>query len=134
MFHLQIMPLHMDMIPAAIQVELLHCDEDYGVNLCTFGCAYYLMFLNYSGLRQYDNRDRMLHQLIEVANNPEQNGISLYRSYNIAGHCLLSVGETEQAREMFIRSYRFTLPDLRIHRCNSAQYYLQCLSNNTTHS
>ena len=133
MFDLQIMASHMDMVPAAIQIELLHCDKDLGVFLSPFVCAYYLMFLNYCGLRQYDNRDRKLRQLIDVVNDKEQCGLRRWHSYNIAGYCLLSVGETEQARDMFMRSYLFTLPDLLIHRCNSAQYYLQCLSNNAKH-
>ena len=128
MFDLQIMPSHMDMVPAAIQVELILCDQNVGMELSPFVCAYYLMFLNYCGLRQYGNRDRALRQLIDVANDPEQCGIRRWHSYNIAGHCLLSVGEVEQAREMFMLSYEHTLPQPAFHRHNSAQYYLQCLS------
>ena len=128
MLDLHIMPYHMEMVPAAIQVELKHCDEDHGVFLSPFVCAYYLMFLSYCGLRQYDNRDRVLRQLIDVVNNPEQCGLYRWYSYNIAGHCLLSVGEAEQARDMFMRSYEHTLPQPAFHRHNSAQYYLQCLS------
>ena len=130
MFDLQIMSLHMDMVPAAIQVELIHCDKTQGVSLSPLVCAYYLMFLNYCGLRQYDNMNSALRQLIDVVNNPEQRGLHRWHSYNIAGHCLLSVGETEQAREMFIFSYQFTLQDLQYHRYNSAVYYLQFLLNN----
>ena len=89
MLDLRIKPLHMDMVPSAIQIELTHCDDDKGIYLSPFVCAYYLMFLNYCGLRQYDNRDRALRQLIDVVNNPEQHGICLYHSHNIAGHCLL---------------------------------------------
>ena len=133
-FDLLIMPSHMDMVPAAIQVELTHCDERYGVHLSPSICAYYLMFLNYCGLRQYDNRDRALRQLIDVVNDTEQCGHHRHNSYNIAGHCLLSVGEPEQARDLFIRSYEFTLPYPAYHRHNSAQYYLQCLSNNATNT
>ena len=132
MFDLHIMHSHMEIVPAAIQVELKHCDEDHGVVLSPFVCAFYLMFLNFFGLRQYDSRDRALRQLIDVVNNPEQRGLILYHSYNIAGHCLLSVGETEQARDMFMRSYQFTMLDPRIHRHNSALYYLQCLYRNST--
>ena len=127
MFDLQIMPSHMDIVPAAIQVELLRCDEDQGMRLSPFVCAYYLMFLNYCGLHQYDNRDHALRQLIDVVDNPEQRGHVLWHSYNIAGHCLLSVGATELAHIMFIRSYHLTLPQPAYHRFNSAQYYLQCL-------
>ena len=134
MFDLRILPSDMDMIPVAIQVELIHCDEHYGVLLSPFVCAYFLMFLNYCGLRQYDNRDNALRQLIDAVNNPEQRGAFRWHSYNIAGHCLLSVGEIEQAWDMFMHSYQSTLHDLRVHRLNSVRYYLQCLSNNATHS
>ena len=130
MFDLRIMPSHMDMVPAAIQVELLHCDKFYGMCLSPFVCAYYLMFLDYRGLRQYDNMNRALRQLIDVVNDKARCGLRLHHSYNIVGQCLISVGDTEQAREMFMWSYQFTLPDIRFHRHNSAQYYLQCLSSN----
>ena len=132
MFDLHIMPPHIAMLPVAIQVELKHCDEDYGVLLSPFVCAYYLMFLNYCGLRQNDNRDRALRQLMDVVNDKEQCDLRRWHSYNIAGHCLLSVGQTDQAREMFMGSYQLTLPGPVIHQFNSVQYYLQCLSNTAT--
>ena len=77
MFDLRIMSLDMDMVPAAIQVELIHCDKTIGVLLSPFVCAYYLMFLNYRDLSQYDNRDRALRQLIDVVKEPEQDGLRL---------------------------------------------------------
>ena len=80
------------------------------------------MSLNYCGLRQYDNRDRALRQLIDVVNNPEQRGMFTWKSYNIVGHCLLSVGGPEQARKMFMRSYEFTPSLPPCHRHNSALY------------
>ena len=132
MFDLRITPSHMDTVPAAIQIELVHCYNLYRVHLSPFVCAYYLMFLNYCGLSQYDNRDRALRQLIDVVYYPEQCGHFLHHSYNIAGHCLLSVGETEQARDMFMRSYEQTLSQPVQHRLNSALYYLQFLSQNAT--
>ena len=122
MLDLDIIPSQMDMVPFAIKNELKHCDEEYGMYLSPFVCAYYLMFLNNCGLRQYDNMNRALRQLIDVVNNPQQRGYFLHNAYNIAGHCLLSVGEPEQARDMFIRSYEFTLPYPAFHRHNSAQY------------
>ena len=88
-FDLRIMPSHMDMVPAAIQVELTHYYKETGIFLSPFVCAYYLMFLNYCGLSQYDNRDHALCQLIDVVNNSEQRGIVIWHSYNIAGDCLL---------------------------------------------
>ena len=124
---LHVMPSNMDMVPTAIQVDLKYCDESHGVCLSPFVCAYYRMFLNYCGLRQFDNRARALRRLIDTVNNREQFGTFVWYSYNIAGHCLLSEGETEQARVMFMRSYHHTLPHPAFHRLNSAQYYLQCL-------
>ena len=126
MFDIIITPSDVDMVPAAIQIELTHCDTKYGVRLSPFVCAYYLMFLNYNALCQYDTRDRALRQLIEAVNNPEQCGLVRYHSYNIAGHCLLYMGLYEQARDMFIRSYKFT-SSIPHHRLNSARFYLQCL-------
>ena len=127
-----VMVKYMSIVPAAIQVELLHCDAIYGVWLSPFVCAHYLMFLNFSGLREFDKRDNAKRLLIDVVNNPEQCGRWPWHSYNIAGHCLLSVGETEEARAMFTRSYQCTLLDPPHHRYNSAQYYLQCISHNET--
>ena len=126
MFDLVIMPVDMGMVPSAIQTELTHCDEEYGVHLSPFVCVYYLMFFNYHALRQYENRDRVLQQLIETINNPEQCGRLTWFSYNITGHCLWYTGLCEQARDMFMRSYLFT-SDGPHHRFNSARFYLQCL-------
>ena len=135
MFELRIMQLYMDMVPVAVQIELKHCDNYLGVHFSPFIFAYFIMFLSYCGLRQYDNRNRALRQLIDIVNDTKQCGDNRHIAYNIAGHCLLSVAEPEQARHnMFIRSYEFTLPYPAFHRYNSAQYYLQCLSNNTTNS
>ena len=36
MFDLRIMPLHIDIVPAAIQVELTHSDESAGIRLSPF--------------------------------------------------------------------------------------------------
>ena len=132
MFVLRIMRLHTGMVPATVQIELKHCDDDQGIFFSPFVSAYYLMFLNYNGLSQYDNRYRALRQLIEVVNDQQQCGQHGQNSCNVAGHCLLSVGEREQARDMFLRSYMSTLPHPAHHRHNSAQYYLQYLSNNAT--
>ena len=127
MTDLLIKPDDMDIVPAAIQVELLHCEKELGVYLSPFVCSYYLMFLDYCGLCQSDNRNYALRQLLDVVNNPDQLGFGIWHSLNIAGHCLLSVGKTQQARDMFIRSYQYTLPYLQVHQYNSAKFYLQCL-------
>ena len=57
MFDLVIMPVDREMVPAAIQIELKHCDTEYGIRLSPFICAYYLMFLNYHALHQFENKD-----------------------------------------------------------------------------
>ena len=127
MFDLQIMFEDIEKVPLAIQFELKYCDEDYGVVLSPFVCAYYLLFLNFRGLRQYNNRDLALRLLIEVVNNPEQCGYYSWHSFNIAGYCLRVIGEVQQARDMFLRSHAFTLPYPAFHRYNSAQHYLKLL-------
>ena len=104
MFDIFIMPTDIDRVPAAIQIDLAHCDKMFGVYLSPFVCAYYLMFLNYHALCQYENRDRALCQLIETVNNREQCGLFRYHSYNITGHCLLYIGLYEKARDMCMRS------------------------------
>ena len=126
MFDIVFMPSDIDMVPVAIQIELTHCDHLLGVYLSPFVFTYYLMFLNYHALHQYENRDCALRQLIEAVNNPEQCGDCRWHSYNIAGHCLWSMGLYEQARDMFIQSYLFT-SSIPHHRFNSARLYLQCL-------
>ena len=127
MFDIVLMPSDIDMVPAAIQIELTHCDHLLGVYLSPFVCAYYLMFLNYHALHQFENRDRALRQLFEAVNNREQCGDCRWHSYNIAGHCLLYMGLYEQARDMFIRSYLFTSRNPPLDQFNSARLYLQCL-------
>ena len=83
------------------------------------------MFLCYHGLGQYDNRDRALHQLIEVVNNREQCGEERHLPYNIAGHCLLITGERDRARDMFNRSQQFARGNLEWEKYNSATWYLR---------
>ena len=79
------------------------------VQLSPLTLASYLQFLCYHGLRQYDNRDRALRQLVEVVDNPELSGCDCirYLEYYLAGHCLGFVGERARAREMFIKSYMY---------------------------
>ena len=116
-------------MPAAIQMELLHSSDDELQKISPFALIYYLRFLCYHGLRQYDNRDRALRQLLEVVDNPEQYGhISIrYRAYNIAGHCLWFVGMTARARQMFLKSCEVKmLPDEdNENEDNAARHYLR---------
>ena len=117
----------LDTVPLAIHVELSFCDPELGVKVSPFTFAYYLMFLCYHELRQYGDRDRALCLLVDVVNNPEQNGADCYHSFNIAGHCLLLAGQRDRARELFITSFQLTqiLPPLD--KYNSALHYLQQL-------
>ena len=95
-------------VSRAIQIELVLCDPITGVKISPFTYAYYLMFLCYHGLGQYDNRDRALRQLVDTVNNRERCGVLRHCSYNIAGHCLLMAGYTEIARNIFLESAQFT--------------------------
>ena len=126
-FDLKIMPADMEMVPSAIQIELTHCDKYHGVILSPTICAYYLIFLNYYGLHQYDDTDRAIRQLIDKVKNRELCGILGHHSLNIVGHCFLLLGLYEQARYMFLMSYEYTTNIPGHHRHNSARYYLQCL-------
>ena len=112
-------------MPLAIQIELYFSDDVANL-LCLspFTCLYYLMFLCYHELHQYDNRDRALRQLVDIANN-ERWGHLHRHSYNIAGHCLLVAGEKDRARDMFLRSYGFTLCQIpSFVKFNSALLYM----------
>ena len=110
------------LMPAAVQIEIDHAIPKQILEISPFTLAYYLQFLCHHGLRQFDNRDHALRQLVEVANNPEQYGCDCIRhhAYNIAGHCLWFIGETARARQMFITSLEVGPP-----KYNSASYYLQ---------
>ena len=97
-----------DVVPLAIQIEI-YFRGDYAVQLSPFTCAYYLQFLCYHRTQQYDNRDRALQQLIEVAYNRKQRGMKQpYTSLSIAAHCLLLAGRRVQARDLLYRSYMAT--------------------------
>ena len=111
-----------DVVPLAIQIEL-HFFDLHPIPLSPFTCAYYLQFLCYHRMQQYENRDSALRQLIEVVFNREQCSIH-YFSINIAGHCLLLAGKRDQARAMFIRSHSLTQQS-PAGKFNPALWYLQ---------
>ena len=95
-------------MPLAIQIELYFCDAlvfNYTI-LSPFTCLYYLMFLCYHELHQYERRNHALRQLVDlvVSNKQRRRGTDFLHSINIAGHCLLIAGETDQAKDMFVRS------------------------------
>ena len=110
-------------VPRAIQIELEHCDPIHGVDMSPVTYAYYLMFLCYHGLGQYDIRDRALRQLVDTVNDNERYGIFRYRSYNIAGHCLLLAGYVDMARDMFRKSALITMPVPASDKFNAAYFY-----------
>ena len=83
MFDLNFMENITDAVPLAIQIEIYFSGDI--VQLSPFTCAYYLQFLCYHRMQQYDNRDRALQQLIEVVFNREQCG-KPWTSWSIAGH------------------------------------------------
>ena len=114
-----------DIVPLALQIELYFTGKIVNtVWLSPFTCAYYLKFLCYHRMQQYDNRDHALQQLVEMLNNTEQCGNRPYNSYNITGHCLLLAGRRVQARDMFNMSYEITQRNPPYDKYNSALWYL----------
>ena len=110
-------------MPRAIQIELFQCVTE--VNISPFTFAYYLMFLCYQGLGQYDNRDRALGQLVDTVNDPHRRSNSIHHSYNIAGHCLLLAEQVDLARTLFLKSIEFTSNLGKAYdNYNSAYHYL----------
>ena len=124
MFDLIVTQDMIDMLPLAIQIELICSCSLFSVHLSPFTCTYYVQFLCYHRMQQYDNRDRALQQLIEVASNTEQYGFPWF-SLNIAGHCLLLIGRPDQARDMFYKSLLYTQMFSPLDRYTSALWYLQ---------
>ena len=113
-------------VPLAIQIELYFRNTYLNhIYLSPFTCLYYLLFLCYHELHQYDNRDRALRQLVDVTNNDKQCGQFYYHSYNIAGHCLLVAGEIDRARYMFSQSFAITMLNPPMDKFNSAFWYLK---------
>ena len=112
-----------DNVPLAIQIELYFSDIINGAQISPFAFTYYMMFVCYHELRQYDDREQVLRQLAEVVNNPEQCGNCRHHSYNLVGHCLLVAGKIHRARDMFRESYKFTR-NTPLKNYNSASWYL----------
>ena len=108
LFDIRITHNEYSFVQRAIQIELDHCDPDLGVDISPFTYAYYLMFLCYHGLGQYDNRDHALRQLVDTVNDKERCSLWRNHSYNIAGHCMLMAGYVEIARKMFLKSAQLT--------------------------
>ena len=126
LFDLKIYKEDFQCVPRAIQIELDLCDPTHAICISPFTYAYYLMFLCYHGLGQYDNRDRALRQLVDVAHDRERCGYK-YHSCNIAGHCLLITGNKIMARDLFLKSAHFTQQCKVFDQENAAYLYLSCL-------
>ena len=124
LFDMYITHSEYSLVPRAIQIELDYCNPSVGVSISPFTYAYYLMFLCYHGLGQYDNRNRALRQLVDTANDDERCGLRRHYSYNIAGHCLLIAGYVEMARDMFLESARFTQQNPVLDQYNAVYRYL----------
>ena len=113
-------------LPLAIRIELYF--HRVSVRLSPFTCAYYLQFLCYFDLHQYENRDRALEQLVDFEKTAAErvtDGES-FSDLNIAGHCLLLAGKIAESRDMFYLSYALVqqfLPEFQV--LNSARWYLQ---------
>ena len=110
-------------LPLAIKIELYF--HPFYIGLSPFTCLYYLQFMCYYDLRQYENRDRALEKLVEIATHAAVEDKSSHSDLNIAGHCLLLAGKIVEAREMFEWSYALVqqfCPSFQA--LNSARWYL----------
>ena len=129
MFNMEFTKSNSDSLPLAIQIELYFCHVVYRcVRISPFICLYYLLFLCYHKLQQYEDRDRALRQLERVANDDLKNGllINKHHAYNIAGHCLLVAEEKDRARDMFRLSHWYlTIKCPSLGQYNSAMWYIQ---------
>ena len=127
MFNLVFRKHMTDVVPLAIQIELYFSDPDTNnrISLSPLTCTYYLQFLCYHRMCQYDCRNRALQQLIELLADTQRITNETYHSGNVAGHCLLLAGERTQAWEMFNKSYQHTQSHPPHDKYNSALWYLQ---------
>ena len=115
-------------VPRAIQIELECSDPKYAVRVSPYTYAYYLMFLCYHELNQYDDRNWALSHLIRSVCDSGRVSPTLHHSLNITGHCFLLVGNVSLARIFFLKSANF------MHRMkeafdkyNSAYLYLSLM-------
>ena len=122
MFDLRLNKDMMDALPLAFQIELYFCERD--VETSPFICAYYFQFMCFHMMQRFDERDPSLEQLMQVVFNREQCG-DHFTSFNIAGHCLLLAGKTDQARKMFNALCLVTQVNPLYGNSQSALWYLQ---------
>ena len=124
LFDIRISLEDLPFVPLAVQIERYYSDSTAIIDLSPLTYAYYMMFLCYQGLGQYDNRDRALRQLVDTANDGKRSGTWRHLSYNIAGHCLLITGRVDMARTLFLKSAQFTNIYQVLDKYNSAYHYL----------
>ena len=127
LFDMRIPRSEYSFVSRAIQIEFDHCDPRIVVFISPYIYAYHLMFLCYHRLGQYESRDRVLRQLLDTVNDLGRCGVRRHHSYNIAGHCMLMAGYVEMARDMFLKSVRFTQPDPVIDKYNAVYKYLSLM-------
>ena len=108
LFDLRMTQKDYDFVSRAIQIELYYCDPEIGIFMPPMAYAYYLMFLCYNGMEQYDNRDYALSQLIDTVSDNERSLGFKSSAYNITGHCLLITGQLDMARSFFVQSTQFS--------------------------
>ena len=117
-----------EMLPLAFQIEQHFVNNNtIRLYISPIISAYYISFQCYHELGQYDNRDRALQQLINNMDTVAQRFYELayvYRSFNIAGHCLLITGEIDQACEVFSKSRAMTKRHRAEDKQNSAHWYI----------
>ena len=114
-------------LPLAMKIEHHFVSTSmYSFYVSPYTCAYYLLFQCYHELGQYDSRDGVLKQLLDDVDILQQcdSGFNVYHSLNIVGHCLLTTGQREQAREIFRKSRAITQPFLVENQRNSANFYI----------
>ena len=111
MFDLYFDPcMYIENLPLAIRIECIFKAQHPKANIYIppHICLFYLMFLCYNGLGQYDRRDRlllpMLMQTLDHFFPLTTFNTHWYHSLNLVGHCLLIAGYIRVAREVFILS------------------------------
>ena len=121
---------HYNFMPSAIKIELFYLDECRDITVSPHTYAYYLIFLCYHGLGQYENRDYALRQMAGTVFEPplERCSIETHYSFNIVGHCFLVTGQVDMARMCFEFSiFCSRFPGDKYDKYNSAYHYLSYL-------
>ena len=117
-------------VPCAIRIELFYLGVFGRFFVSPYTFAYYLMFLCYQGLGQYEFRDYALRQLASTVLDRREKRCSdeIHFSFNIVGHCFLVAGQIDMARAFFRASILCTrlMGDI-YDKYNSAYHYLSYL-------